>query len=119
MRDPYDILGVTKTASEAEIKAAYRKLAKKHHPDQNQTDPKAKERFSEANSAYEIVGDKAKRKQYDRGEIGPDGKPRLQGFEGFGQGARAPGAGGGFNPAGGARTFRWSSGGEDAFGEDI
>lgn len=121
MRDPYDVLGVSKTASEAEIKSAYRKLAKKHHPDQNQTDPKAKERFSEANSAYEIVGDKAKRKQYDRGEIGPDGKPRFQGFEGFGQGGpRGPGAGSGFNPGGGARTFRWSSGGgDDAFGEDI
>src|SRR5665213_2664282 len=115
MRDPYDVLGVTKTASEAEIKAAYRKLAKKHHPDQNQTDPKAKERFSEANSAYEIVGDKAKRKQYDRGEISPEGKPRFKSFEGFGQGGpRGPGAGGGFNPGGGARTFRWSSGG----GED-
>jgi DnaJ-class molecular chaperone len=120
MRDPYDVLGVTKTATEAEIKSAYRKLAKKHHPDQNKTDPKAKERFAEANAAYEIVGDKAKRKQYDRGEIGADGKPRFQGFEGFGQDPRAGGAGG-FNPGGGARTFRWSTGGsgEDAFGEDI
>jgi len=120
MRDPYEVLGVTKTASEGEIKSAYRKLAKKHHPDQNKTDPKAKERFSEVNSAYEIVGDKAKRKQFDRGEIGADGKPRFQagpgfgGFEGFGQGA----------PRGGARTYRWSTSGagagEDPFaGDDI
>ena len=110
MRDPYEVLGVSRTASEAEIKSAFRKLAKKHHPDQNKTDPKAKERFSEANAAYEIVGDKAKRKQFDRGEIGADGKPRFQegfgGFDGFGQGGpRAAG------PGGGARTFRWSSGG--------
>lgn len=102
MRDPYQVLGVSKTASEAEIKQAYRKLAKKHHPDQNKTDPKARERFAEVTAAYEIVGDKAKRKQYDRGEIGADGKPRFQGFEGFTQGAR---------PGGGARTFRWQTGG--------
>src|SRR5215475_6149039 len=82
MRDPYEVLGVSKTASEAEVKSAFRKLAKKYHPDQNKTDPKAKERFAEVNSAYEIVGDKAKRKQFDRGEIGADGKPRFQGFPG-------------------------------------
>jgi DnaJ-class molecular chaperone len=112
MRDPYEVLGVKKTASEAEIKAAFRKLAKKHHPDRNKTDPQAKERFAEANAAYEIVGDKAKRKQFDAGEIGPDGKPRFQGFpgggggfEGFGFGRSAPGG------PGGARTFRWSTGG--------
>jgi DnaJ-class molecular chaperone len=111
MRDPYEVLGVKKTASEAEIKSAFRKLAKKHHPDQNKTDPKAKERFAEVNAAYEIVGDKQKRRQYDAGEIGADGKPRFQGFPGgggfegfgFGRGA-APGGGG-------ARTFRWSTGG--------
>jgi DnaJ-class molecular chaperone len=114
MRDPYQVLGVNKTASEAEIKSAFRKLAKKYHPDQNKADPKAKERFAEANSAYEIVGDKAKRKQFDAGEIGADGKPRFQGFEGFTQGARG-GPGGG----GGARTFRWSTGGGgDAFSAD-
>ncbi|MCR4281736.1 MAG: J domain-containing protein [Bauldia sp.] len=114
MRDPYEVLGVSRTASEAEIKSAYRKLAKKHHPDQNKTDPKAKERFSEANSAYEIVGDKAKRKQFDRGEIGADGKPRFQGFEGFTQGG-APRGGPG--SGGNARTFRWSSGGGAADGD--
>ena len=91
MRDPYQVLGVKKTASEAEIKSAFRKLAKKYHPDSNKDDPKAQERFNEANNAYEIVGDKDKRAQFDRGEIGADGKPRFQGFEGFGQGA--PGGG--------------------------
>ena len=106
MRDPYQVLGVKPTATEAEIKQAFRKLAKKHHPDQNAKEPKAKERFSELNSAYEIVGDKQKRGQFDRGEIGADGKPRFQGFEGFGA---QPGAGGA--PGGGARNFRWSTGG--------
>lgn len=101
MRNPYDVLGVRRDASEAEIKSAFRKLAKKHHPDQSKDDPKAKERFAEVNAAYEIVGDKGKRKQFDRGEIDAEGKPRLQGFEGFGE--RRPG--------GGARTFRWSTSG--------
>ena len=81
MRDPYTILGVAKSADAAEIKKAYRKLAKKYHPDQSK-DPKAKERFSEANSAYEILGDEAKRGQFDRGEIDAEGKPRFGGFEG-------------------------------------
>ena len=98
MRDPYEVLGVSRTASETEIKQAFRKLAKKHHPDQNK-EPKAKERFAEANTAYEIVGDKEKRKQFDRGEIGADGKPRFQGFEGFspaaGSRAAAPAPSGG------------------------
>ena len=85
MRDPYTILGVTKSASADEIKKAYRKLAKKFHPDQNKTDPKAKEKFAEANSAYEILGDEKKKAQFDRGEIDAEGKPR--GFEGFGAGA--------------------------------
>src|SRR5581483_7596049 len=94
----------------------YRKLAKKFHPDQNAKDPKAKERFAEINNAYEVIGDKEKRAQFDRGEIGPDGKPKFQGFEGFDgfqRGAR-PGTG-----AGGGRTFRWSSsGGDPGFSAD-
>lgn len=84
MRDPYDVLGVPKSASAADIKKAYRQLAKKYHPDRNKDDVKAKERFAEINTAYEIVGDEKKKAQFDRGEIGPDGKPR--GFEGFGAG---------------------------------
>ncbi len=116
MRDPYEVLGVSRTASESEIKSAFRKLAKKHHPDQSK-EPTAKERFAEVNSAYEIVGDKDKRKQFDRGEIGPDGKPRFQGFEGFGGG---PGGGfGGARPGGGGRTFRWSGGGPGGGGGEF
>jgi DnaJ-class molecular chaperone len=91
MRDPYDVLGVSKTASEAEIKSAFRKLAKKYHPDQSK-EPKAKERFAEVGSAYEILGDDKKRKAFDRGEIDADGKPRAPQFEGFGFGGQ-PGAG--------------------------
>jgi DnaJ-class molecular chaperone len=91
MRDPYDVLGVSKTASEAEIKSAFRKLAKKYHPDQSK-EPKAKERFAEVGSAYEILGEDKKRKAFDRGEIDAEGKPRAPQFEGFGFGAQ-PGAG--------------------------
>jgi DnaJ-class molecular chaperone len=86
MRNPYDILGVPKSASEAEIKKAFRKLAKQYHPDRNANDPKAKDKFAEVNQAYEILGDEAKRAQFDRGEIDGEGKPRFQGFSGFGGG---------------------------------
>ena len=82
MRDPYSVLGVPKTADEKEIKSAFRKLAKKFHPDQNKDNPAAKEKFAEANAAYEIIGDKAKRKQFDAGEIDAEGKERFQGFGG-------------------------------------
>lgn len=86
MRNPYDVLGVSRSASEAEIKKAFRKLAKTFHPDSNKDDPKAKDKFAEANAAYEILGDAKKRAQFDRGEIDAEGKPRFQGFEGFGGG---------------------------------
>lgn len=91
MRNPYTVLGVTKNADVEEIKSAFRKLAKKYHPDQNPDDPKAKEHFSEANQAYEILGDKEKRRQFDTGAIDNVGKPRHAGFEGFGTGRPAPG----------------------------
>lgn len=84
MRDPYSVLGVAKGASHKDIKAAFRKLAKKYHPDQNPDDPKAKERFAEANQAYEILGDEEKRKAFDRGEIDATGKPRFHEFGGAG-----------------------------------
>jgi DnaJ-class molecular chaperone len=96
MRDPYEVLGVQRDASAAAIKSAYRKLAKKHHPDNNRNDPKSAARFSEVNSANEIIGDEDKRKQFDRGEIDADGKPRFQGFPGGGRGRASPG--GGFEP---------------------
>src|SRR6201991_4089118 len=118
MRDPYEVLGVPRGASAAAIKSAYRKLAKKHHPDSNKNDPKAADRFSELNSANEIIGDEDKRKQFDRGEIDADGKPRFQGFPGGGD-PRAGGAGGGFE----SRTFRTGGAGPGGFGgggfEDI
>ena len=105
MRDPYDILGVNKDASPQAIKSAFRKLAKKLHPDANKQDKKAAAKFAELNAAYEILGDEDKRKAFDRGEIDAEGKPRFQGFEGFGRGG--PGAGpGGFGP-GGFETFTW------------
>src|ERR1700726_1601697 len=107
MRDPYEVLGVPRGASAAAIKSAYRKLAKKHHPDANKNDPKSSARFSELNSANEIIGDEDKRKQFDRGEIDAEGKPRFQGFPGGGGDPRARGAArGGFE----SRTFRSGAG---------
>jgi DnaJ-class molecular chaperone len=109
MRDPYEVLGVPRGASAAAIKSAYRKLAKKHHPDNNKNDPKSAARFSEINSANEIIGDEDKRKQFDRGEIDAEGKPRFQGFPGGGFGGgdpRARGGPGGFE----THTFRSSGG---------
>ena len=95
MRDPYEVLGLAKSASAAEVKSAFRKLAKKFHPDQSK-ESRAKERFAEIGSAYEILGDEKKRAAYDRGEIDAEGKPRAPQFEGFGFGRR-PGAGGEFH----------------------
>jgi DnaJ-class molecular chaperone len=108
MRDPYDVLGVSKTATAAEIKSAFRRQAKKLHPDANKHDPRAAARFAELNAAYEILGEADKRKAFDRGEIDAEGKPRFQGFEGFG-GGRGPG---GFGREGVFETFSW---GRDGF----
>jgi DnaJ-class molecular chaperone len=83
MRDPYDVLGVPRSADAAAVKSAYRKLAKKLHPDANKSDPKASQRFGELNTAYEILSDDGKRKAFDRGELDAEGKPRFRGFEGF------------------------------------
>src|SRR5437868_7766479 len=114
MRDPYEVLGVPRGASAAAIKSAYRKLAKKFHPDANKNDPKSAARFSELNSANEIIGDEEKRKQFDRGEIDAEGKPRFQGFPGGG-GARGRAGPGGFE----SYTFRsGGTGGAGGF-EDI
>src|SRR6201991_2733271 len=112
MRDPYEVLGVQKGASAAAIKSAYRKLAKKHHPDANKNDPKSAARFAEVNSANEILGDETKRKQFDRGEIDAEGKPRFQGFPGGDPRARGASPGGGFQ----SRTFRTGGAGAGGFG---
>jgi DnaJ-class molecular chaperone len=99
MRDPYQVLGVSPTAGEAEVKKAFRRLAKQHHPDRNKEDPKAKDKFAELNAAYEIVGDKDKRGKFDRGEIDAEGKERFQGFGPGGRGA------GGFRQGKGGEGF--------------
>ncbi|CAA2155677.1 Curved DNA-binding protein [Methylobacterium brachiatum] len=121
MRNPYDVLGVPKGASEADIKKAYRKLAKDFHPDRNKNDVKAKDRFAEANSAYEILGDSEKRKQFDRGEIDADGRPRASGFEGF-SGGFGGGRSSGFDFENMARGRQGGMGGGmggGGMGEDI
>jgi DnaJ-class molecular chaperone len=92
-KDYYSTLGVAKTATEKEIKQAYRKLARKHHPDVNPGDKGAESRFKELNEAYEVLGDPAKRKKYD--ELGSNWRMYEQ------AGAPPPGAGGpggGWNP---------------------
>src|SRR5437016_4779298 len=110
MRDPYDVLGVSKNASAAEIKSAFRRQAKKLHPDANKHDPKAASRFAELNAAYEILGEAEKRKAFDRGEIDAEGKPRFQGFEGFNAGR------GGFGGEGVFETFSFGPGGAQRSG---
>ena len=108
MRDPYEVLGVSKSAGAGEIKTAFRRLAKKHHPDANKHDPKAASRFAELNAAYEVLGDGDKRKAFDRGEIDAEGKPRFRGFEGFNQQGGGAGAGG-FGPGSQFESFSFGS----------
>jgi DnaJ-class molecular chaperone len=132
MRDPYEVLGVDRKASAADIKSAFRRWAKKLHPDANKNDPKAASRFAELNAAYEILGEDDKRKAFDRGEIDAEGKPRFRGFDGYGGGAGArPDSGFGpeaefetfnFGPEGftrGARRGRAGAGGGFGGFEDI
>ena len=111
MADPYKTLGVAKDASEADIKKAYRKLAKELHPDRNKDNPKASERFSQVTNAYDLLNDKDKRARFDRGEIDGDGNPAAPFGFGGGAGPR-PGAG----PGGG---FSSSFGGGEADVGDI
>lgn len=118
----YDVLGISKNASDAEVKSAYRKLARQYHPDLNKNDKNAAEKFKEVSCAYEILGDKEKRKKYDNNEIDAEGKPTGFGA-GFGQG--------GFegNPFGGGtyRTYQHAGGNpfgggfdfSSLFGDDI
>jgi len=97
--DLYQQLGVKRGASDAEIKKAYRSLAKQLHPDRNKDNPQAAERFAKVTQAYDLLSDKDKRARYDRGEIDEDGNPRMPFGGGFGGGGGAgprPGGGGGF-----------------------
>ena len=105
--DPYKELGVSRTASQDEIKKAFRKLAKDLHPDKNPGDKTAEERFKRITAAFDLLGDADKRKKFDRGEIDADGREQFRGFGGGGGGGRAgPGGGpfgqGGFSGRGGA-----------------
>ena len=90
--DLYQRLGLKRGASEAEIKKAYRSLAKQLHPDRNKDKPDAAKRFSEVTAAYDLLSDKDKRARYDRGEIDEDGNPKMP-FGGGGFGGYSPGAG--------------------------
>lgn len=117
----YQILGVDKNASEAEIKSAYRKLARKYHPDLNKNDKAAAEKFKEISAAYDIIGNAEKRKKYDNNEIDAEGKPT-----GFGAGFNPndfASSYGGANPFGGSFRGGFSGAGgfdfSSIFGEDI
>ena len=118
MADLYSTLGVARGANEADIKKAYRKLAKELHPDKNKDNPKATERFSQVTQAYDILTDKDKRAQYDRGEIDEDGNPKMPfGFGGGGSG-RSTGGGGDFRGPNG-EPFEFTGGGEAADLSDL
>ena len=78
MRDPYEILGVARSATAEQIRSAYRKLAKTSHPDLHPGDKKAEERFKEASTAYDLLSDEDKRRQFDRGEIDASGAPKMR-----------------------------------------
>lgn len=102
MRNLYSILGVEKQASQADIKKAYRTLAKELHPDLNKNDKRIADRFKEVSAAYSILGDTDQRTKYDRGEIDENGNEKAAGF------------GGGFRPGGFSRRARREFDMEDA-----
>jgi DnaJ-class molecular chaperone len=114
MRDPYEILGLERSADEATIKAAYRKLAKRHHPDLHPGDKKAAERFQEINGANDLLSDPEKRARFDRGEIDAEGHevpPRGPFYRDFRGG---PGGG----PGGAAGDERYAGAGQAGFSDD-
>lgn len=106
-KDYYKVLGVNKSASKADIKKAYRRLARKYHPDVNPNDKEAEARFKEINEAYQVLGNEDNRKKYD--QFGQDWKHADQ----FGQGARAGGSQGGY----GQYQYTGSPGGETDFSD--
>ncbi|HXI87807.1 MAG TPA: DnaJ domain-containing protein, partial [Parvularculaceae bacterium] len=103
-KDPYQVLGVSRSAADSEIRAAFRKLAKQYHPDRNPNDKAAEEKFKEVSAAFDILGDAEQRKRFDRGEIDNEGRdrtvyrqwqgarPGAEGFEGFQRGFGGAGA---------------------------
>jgi DnaJ-class molecular chaperone len=106
--DPYQELGVSRGASADEIRKAFRKLAKQHHPDTNPGDKASEEKFKRVSAAFDILGDAAKKKKFDAGEIDADGRETMRGFGGggpFGGGAGGPG---GFSQG-------WSPGRQEGF----
>ena len=112
MSDPYSTLGVARSASEKDIKSAYRKLAKELHPDKNKDNPKASEQFSDATKAYDLLSDKDTRAKFDRGEIDAEGNPKMP----FGMGG---GGGGGYRPNAGGQQGYGSQGFGSQGGEDV
>ncbi len=102
MRDPYEVLGVSRSASDADIKKTYRRLVKETHPDLNPGDKKVEQRFKELSAAYDLLSDKKKRARYDRGEIDAEGRerPEYAFHRAYGDAGRA-----GRASAGGGGTF--------------
>jgi len=97
-QDPYQELGVSRTASADEIRRAFRKLAKQHHPDRNPGDKAAEERFKRISVAFDLLGDEEKRRKYDAGEIDAEGRETMRGF-----------GGGPFRQDGGARQAEFDN----------
>jgi len=92
-RDPYQELGVSRGASADEIRKAFRKLAKQHHPDTNPGNKAAEERFKQVSAAFDILGDVEKRKKFDAGEIDADGRETMRGYGGGGPWGQQQGGG--------------------------
>jgi len=103
-QDPYLELGVPRTASADELRRAFRKLAKQHHPDKNQGNKAAEEKFKRVSAAFDLLGDEDKRKKFDAGEIDADGRETFRGYGGAGAGGGNPfGQGSPFGQGGGPR----------------
>ncbi len=110
-RNPYIVLGLSPSASDAEIRSAFRKLAKQYHPDRNPGDKKSEDKFKEVSAAFDIVGDSERRKKFDRGEIDEEGREKAPNYNQY-AGRPGPGMGGGY--AGGAFRGGFEQGGPGA-----